>query len=160
MGARRFKRIAPLVGVALAVAGCGTSAASSGGHRGGAAAAITRAYEQFFNGKNGYGTKMSLLQNSYLFRNVVRAQDKYLLARQAHVSVAHVGAVSGKTAPVRFDLYEGKKVALRNEKGSAVKVAGTWKVSAATVCALLHLEGYANSENYGCPATPATGTTL
>lgn len=159
MGARRFTRTVPLVGVALVAAGCGTSAASSSGDRG-AAAAITSAYEQFFNGQSGYGTKMSLLQNSYLFRNVVEAQDKYLLARQAHVRVAHVGAVSGKTAPVRFDLYEGKKVALRNEKGSAVKVAGTWKVSAATVCALLHLEGYANSENYGCPATPATGTTL
>lgn len=159
MTAHRLTRVAALALVALGAAACSSTAASSATTGHGAQAQIKSNFESFFRGSNGYSTKMSLLENSYLFSNVMQAQSNYFLARHAHVVVTAVGPIHGKTAAVRYNLYEGNKIALRNQSGDAVRVTGTWKVAASTVCGLLTLEGYARDANYGCPGTPATGTT-
>lgn len=94
----------------------------------------------FFDGSTSAQKKIDLLQNGQQFAQVIQAQSQSKTAQQTSVAVSNVD-VSGDTATVTYTIYEAGKAVLNNQKGQAVKVNGTWKVSDTAFCNLLQLSG-------------------
>ena len=161
-GVRR-RRIAPtaaLCTLALGAAACGggSKSASSPAHQGtgGAKAAIERAWKGFFDGSSSVNTKESFVENAYLFSNLVSAQSSSALAKSVSVRVEQVSDITATHAKVTYRLEaDGKPLLPHPQQGVAVKIRGTWKVSAATVCALVKIEG---ARTIACPVGTAGGS--
>jgi hypothetical protein len=78
----------------------------------------------------------------------VNSQASSGLAQSARAKVAAVSDVTADSANVHYAIYLGSSPALPSVFGSAVKQNGTWKVSDASFCQLLNLEGLRTS---ACP---------
>jgi hypothetical protein len=56
-------------------------------------------------------------------------------------TVSKVAILTATTAIVHYSISLGGQTALANQSGEAVNQGGTWKVSVASFCVLLGLEG-------------------
>lgn len=159
MGKRRVAPVAALCALALGVAACGGSTRAGGSkhhQQSGAKAAIEHAFTGFFDGSTSAGTKESLVEHAYLFRDLITSQSTSELAKSIRVQVEQVSDITATHAKVTYRLEADHKPLLAHaEHGSAIKIQGTWKVSAATVCALVKLEG---ARTIACPAGSAAGS--
>jgi hypothetical protein len=120
----------------------------------GAAAAVSASWTEFFNGKTSAAGKVALLQNGSKFTSIMNDQASSGLAQSARVQVSSVTGVTDTSANVRYSIYLGSTPALPNVSGVAVRQGGTWKVSDASFCQLLNLEGVRTS---ACPTTHTAG---
>lgn len=159
MRKRRSAPAAALCALALGAAACGGSSSASGPKHpdtSAAKAAIEHAFKGFFDGSTSAGTKESLVEHAYLFRNLVKSESTSALAKSIRVQVEQVSDITAKHAKVTYRLeVDHKSLLAHAEHGSAIKIQGTWKVSAATVCALVKLEG---ARTIACPAGSAAGS--
>jgi hypothetical protein len=71
----------------------------------------------------------------------VNGQASSGLAQSATAKVSTVTDLTATSASVRYAIYLGSTPALPNQLGVAINQAGTWKVSDASFCVLLKLEG-------------------
>ncbi len=149
---RRGARPGPLfVASTLVVAGslllsaC-TSGASANGHTktSGATKKITADWTAFFKGSTPATEKITLLQNGSDFASFLKAQSKTSTGEAVSVKVTKVNVTSKSSATVTYTIYLGKTPELPGATGKAVYQNGKWKVSDASFCALLSLEGTAS----------------
>ena len=115
-------------------------------------AAITTSWTTFFSGQTSAAKKLALLENGTSFTSIVNGQASSGLAESASAKVRSVTDVTATSADVRYAIYLGSTPALPNELGVAIKQDGTWKVSDASFCVLLNLEGVRAPS---CPAKHA-----
>lgn len=141
----------------LAAAACGSSGDKSSGTPSSAppataTQAVTQTFERFFDGSTTADQKIALLENGQAFAATIKAQAGTPMAKSTTATVSKVAAGSDH-ATVTFTVLFNGKPALVGQPGSAVLVNGGWKVTAATFCALLTLEG--NPPPACATATPA-----
>jgi hypothetical protein len=106
----------------------------------GAQAAITENWQAFFDGKTPGPQKIALLQNGPTFAQAIDAQVNSSLA-QAATATVHGVSINGSTANVSYDVGITGGLGLPNQTGKAIYQDGIWKVSDASFCGLLTLEG-------------------
>jgi len=111
--------------------------------------AITTNYQTFFNGKTPAKTKIKLLQNGSAFTSIIDAQASSSIAKSTTAKVTSVTVTSSTKATVKYSIYLAGTAALKNQRGTAVYLQGSWKVGTSSFCALLALEG---TKTKACPA--------
>jgi len=82
-----------------------------------------------------------VLENGDAFLSIIRAQQGLPLAQGSSATVSSVTITSPSTASVVYTILLNDKPALKNVSAHAVLDAGSWKVSSASFCRLLTLEG-------------------
>ena len=85
-----------------------------------------------------------MLQNGSDFASFLKAQSKTSTGEAVSVKVTKVNVTSKSSATVTYTIYLGKTPELPGATGKAVYQNGKWKVSDASFCALLSLEGTAS----------------
>ena len=126
-------------------ASASTSSSAAGSSSGvpstltGTAKTIATNWVTFFNGASPASARLSLLENASTFSSALQALLKSSVASQTSAQVTAV-SVASSTATVTWNLLLSGKVALPKQKGQAVLEGGTWKVSDASLCALVSLE--------------------
>jgi hypothetical protein len=128
-----------------------THAPTSGGA---AQQAIKANWQAFFAEKTPLKHSLRILQHGQRFRSTIEQQQKSTLAQNAAAKVTKVHLVSPTKANVTYTILTGGKPVLQGQHGVALKIGGTWKISAASFCALLHLEGQHPS---ACPSPSSSG---
>lgn len=119
-----------------------TSASGSGAPADAATkAAVTKAYQTFFNSNSTLDQSVAALQNGAKLRSAVSKESDNPEAKGASVTVSAVDLTGPAVATVTFTILSNGQPLLPNTHGNAVKQGGTWKVAAQTFCALLTLEG-------------------
>jgi hypothetical protein len=118
-------------------AGQSTGQSSSSGNP---KAEIKSNWQSFFRHSNPTEKSLAVLQHGQQFKDVVLKQKKSTLAKTAAAKVTKIKLVSPKKAKVTYTISTGGTPVLPHQKGVALKINGTWKISAASFCALLHLE--------------------
>lgn len=103
--------------------------------------AVTRSYERFFDGGTDAEEKMAVLENGKAFADTINAQADSPMSKSTAATVSGVASTGTDHADVTYTILMGGKPALANQPGSAIYQDGTWKVTAATFCALLTLQG-------------------
>jgi hypothetical protein len=153
-GARR--RVGLLcVTLVFALAACSGGGATSTGHRrvspsastdpatGPAAAAAVKAmWERFFNGTLPISSRLPLLQDGSAFATFVRSQAQTSTGSLILAATATVSTVTLQPpgqANVIFTILLGGKPLEKDLQGTAVYLAGHWKVAVTTFCSLLRL---------------------
>jgi hypothetical protein len=144
--------------VATALAGCSSSggdtspssglvspAGSAGSSQPDAATAraITRAFKVFFDTDTSLAASAKVLQHGPNFRKTLAAESNSPSANDITVKVSNIALRNREVADVKFTILTAGKPLLPDTQGVAVREGGTWKVAAATFCALLQLEGTA-----------------
>jgi hypothetical protein len=104
-------------------------------------AAVTKAYETFFDYHTPASAAGALLQDGAAFKPELATNAKLAVQQKVTVKLDTVSMVSPNTAKVTFDLLLAGKAALKGTSGFAVRENGTWKVAGQTFCALLGLNG-------------------
>jgi hypothetical protein len=138
----RRLRIAVAITVAALSLGLGAaSGASVAAATANPTTTITTNWTTFFSGKTSASRKIALLENGSSFASVINSQASSALAKSVTAKVAKVANLTKSTASVRYSILLGGSVALANQLGTAVLKGGSWKVSAASFCVLLGLEG-------------------
>ncbi|MCU1642425.1 MAG: hypothetical protein JWN03_2700 [Nocardia sp.] len=115
--------------------------------------AVTDAYQRFFDGSTPADQKIAVLENGQSFADTIRAQVDSPIAKGTKATVSSVTAAGADKANVVYTVSLNGTPALPDQPGNAVRTDGTWKVSAATFCALLTLE------MQGKPPAPCTAST-
>ena len=144
----RWQRSPAAILGAVCIAGIFSACSSSGGGSSSTGAStpatptaqVRAAWTDFFAGSTPASKKVALLQDGSSFAQVIDAQASSPLAKGASVTVSSVHIASG-TATVHYALDLNGKPALTNQTGKAVLVGSTWKVSDASFCSLLALQG-------------------
>ncbi|MBF6327274.1 hypothetical protein [Nocardia transvalensis] len=103
--------------------------------------AVTQTYERFFDGSTSADDKIALVENGQAFADTIKAQADSPIAKSTTAEVTNVASTGTDHADVTFTILFNGKPALENQQGSAIRPGSTWKVSAATFCALLTLQG-------------------
>jgi hypothetical protein len=135
------RRLALVVVVGLAVAGCGGSSNSSTTNSTAAAKAqIRSAYAKFFSGKTSVPDRVAVLQNGSKFKGLVTSFASNPLAKNVKVAVASVTLDGADKANVVYVVSLGG-ASLPKQTGTAVLQNGTWKVGYASLCKLVSLQG-------------------
>ncbi|MCC3316953.1 hypothetical protein [Nocardia africana] len=157
------KMLAACALTALVTAACGSndsggkSAETSSSGTPTVTQAVSRNFERFFDGSTSADQKVALLENGPAFAAAIKAQADSPMAKSASAKVTNVASTSTDHADVTFDVLFNGAPALSGQQGGAVRIEGTWKVTAATFCALLTLEGAAPPVCGAASATPAPG---
>lgn len=97
----------------------------------------------FFKGITPAAVKETLLQNGKEFATFLQAQSKTQAARATTVKVTRVKLTSKTTAHVTYTIYLAGSPVEPNAVGTALIQNKVWKVSDASFCALVSLEGSA-----------------
>ncbi len=101
---------------------------------------VEAAWLAFFSSKTPPAKKAALLENGAKFAPVLKSMSSSPLAKNTKAKVSNV-KVTGTTAQVTYTIYVGATPALKNQRGTAVEQNGQWKVSDASLCAILALQG-------------------
>jgi hypothetical protein len=167
LAARRII-LAPVLGLALALAvsACSSSSSSSSSSAASSAAApagspsaivssapasssssgnsaavaqITTNWEKFFNASTPLSQRVALLQNGSSFSSAIDSFSKLPLAGGIGAKVTGVTVNSATSATVTYSLVAGSTTLLGGQTGTAVYQDGTWKVGDASLCNLFKL---------------------
>jgi hypothetical protein len=121
----------------LLLAACSSGPSGSGGNP---VKQITANWTAFFKGTTPATKKTTLLQNGSQFA-------KTSTGRSVSVKVTKVKVTSSTSAKVTYTILLGGTPQLSGASGTAVLQNGKWKVSDASFCALLSLQGTASQVN-------------
>jgi hypothetical protein len=108
-----------------------------------AVAAITANWKTVFDGKAPIPSRSALVQDGSQVAAFVEAQAKTSLGAAAEGSTATISSVTLKSptqATVHYEVLLLGTPLLKNQVGTAVYVAGVWKVAIASFCGLAYLE--------------------
>jgi hypothetical protein len=128
---------------ALAIGALAPSAFGVSSRSTSATVAIKTNWTTFFSGKTPAAKKETLLQDGKEFAAFLAAQAKSAQARSTTVKVTKVKLTSKTTATVTYTIYLGGAPVEPNATGKALVQDKVWKVSGASFCALVSLEGAA-----------------
>jgi hypothetical protein len=106
-----------------------------------AAAAVKAMWQTFFNGAVPIPRRLELLQDGQQFASFVHSQAKTSLGSLVLAASGKVSAVRlqpADHASVTYSILLGGKTVAKNLSGTAVYIAGGWKVAVTTFCALVH----------------------
>jgi hypothetical protein len=106
-----------------------------------AKAEIDSNWKTFFGPTASLQTRENLLQNGSQFAQIISSEFAALGQESFSSAINSTSLTSTTAANVVYTGTLGGQVVLKNEAGSAVKVGGVWKVSDATLCQLLALDG-------------------
>jgi hypothetical protein len=101
---------------------------------------IAANWTAFFDPKEPAARRAALLEDGPQLAAAISAQAKSSTAAQTSAKVISVTVTSATQAKVVYDILLSGTPALTNQAGTAVLQGGTWKVSAASFCALLALQ--------------------
>jgi hypothetical protein len=124
---------------ASAPASASASAPASSATNSGAVAAITAAWEKFFNSSTSTTERVALLQNGSTFSGAIKEFASLPLASGIGAKVTNVTLNSSTSATVTYNITSSGTSLLSGQKGAAVNQGGTWKVGDASLCALFKL---------------------
>ena len=119
----------------VATTGAGTPADAM------AKAAITKAYQDFFDYQSTAAQSEDALQDGTRFATVLAQQGQQSYAQKSAATVSAASLLSPDTARVTFTVTVGGQPLLPDATGYAVRIGGDWKVAATTFCGLLKLQG-------------------
>jgi hypothetical protein len=131
----------PAASPAAAATSSGSSASSAD------VKAITTNWEAFFNAKTPVTQRVGLLQDGSQFSSVIKSQAGSGLAAEATAQVTKVTMITSSEAQVTYDILVSGTPELKNQNGTAVLQAGTWKVGVGSFCGLLTLENAGNTSS-------------
>lgn len=106
-------------------------------------AAVTTAYETFFDSRTTVARSQAVLQHGASFAKALADEAKSSYADKSSASVSSVTLTAADVADVKFTIKNNGSALLTDTPGKAVRENGAWKVAAATFCGLLELEGNA-----------------
>jgi hypothetical protein len=135
--------VASLLLTACASGASPSSRAKTGGNSS-TTAKISADWTAFFKGSTPATKKISLLQNGAEFASFLKAQSKTSTGEAVSVKVTKVKLTSKTSATVTYTILLNGSPELPGATGKAVLEHGTWKVSDASFCALLSLQGTAS----------------
>jgi hypothetical protein len=115
-----------------------SSAPASSGNSA-AAAQITANWEKFFNSSTPLSQRVALLQNGDTFSSAIDSFSKLPLADGIGAKVTGVTVTSATMATVTYSIVSGSTTLLGGQSGTAVYQDGTWKVGDASLCNLFKL---------------------
>jgi len=143
------RRLALLLLVGLALAGCGGSgkktvstleSSTTIANPAVEKTQIKNAYEKFFSGKTSLSDRVALLQNGPQFRPVIQAFASNPLAKNVSATVSSVTLQGHNKAKVAYQVrFAGSS--LPKQTGTAVRQGGVWKVGFPSLCKLVSLGG-------------------
>lgn len=121
---------------------------------------MTASWVKFFDGATPATQKVALLADGSQFASVIDAQAGSALAKSVKATVSKVVLVDSSHANVTYTVSLAGTPALTDQAGKAVLVSGTWKVSAASFCALLALENGGTTTGLppACSASPSASS--
>jgi hypothetical protein len=153
--------LAPVLGLALALAvsACSSSSSSSSSSSASSAtsssapvssapvssgnsaavAEITTNWEKFFNASTPLSQRVALLENGSSFSSAIDSFSKLPLADGIGAKVTGVTVTSATMATVTYSIVSGSTTLLGGQTGTAVYQDGTWKVGDASLCNLFKL---------------------
>jgi hypothetical protein len=91
--------------------------------------------------------RVSLLQDGSTFSSIIKSQAGSGLAAEATAKVSKVTMITTSEAQVTYDILVSGTPELKNQNGTAVLQAGTWKVGVTSFCSLLTLENGGSSSS-------------
>lgn len=103
--------------------------------------AVTDTYVTFFTGTTPPATRAGLVENGDAFLPALEGMAADPQATATAATVEGVTASGDGLATVSWTLLMNGAPVLPDQSGEAVEEDGTWKVSAATFCALLAIQG-------------------
>lgn len=157
-----FGAIALCAVLVTACGGGGSTTSGNGGHgshhstsTGSAKQQIKKNWQSFFRHDNPTKDSIHVLQKGPQFKDTILQHKKSVLAQHASTKVTKVKLVNPKKAKVTYTVSTSGTPVLRNQHGEALKINGTWKISAASFCSLLHLQG---QHPKACPSSSGGGS--
>jgi len=114
-------------------------ASSSSSGNSAAVAQITANWEKFFNASTPLSQRVALLQNGTSFSSAIDSFSKLPLANGIGAKVTGVTVTSATSATVTYAIVSGSTTLLGGQTGTAVYEDGMWKVGDASLCGLLKL---------------------
>ncbi|CAM2738539.1 hypothetical protein [Skermania piniformis] len=124
---------------AASTSAASTSAEAMPADSAAAQAAITKAYTTFFDGTLPPEERATAVEKGDVFLPILQAQAAN--PSGATVAVGTVTLKDATNADVGYTLSIGGNPVLPDQTGQAVELDGSWKVAAATFCALLAVQG-------------------
>ena len=112
-------------------------ASSSSSGNSAAVAQITANWEKFFSSGTPNSERVTLLQNGSAFAGAISGLAS--LVSNLGAKVTNVTLTSATMATVTYDLTSGGSSLLNNQTGTAVLQNGVWKVGDASLCGLIKL---------------------
>jgi hypothetical protein len=154
LSGKTIQAVAIAASLAVLLAGCGggkkhaatgtspsSSVAAMGATPAETKAQIRRNWETFFDGSKSVSKRILLLQNGDQFSALVKTVNGSALAKQVKATVSRVTLEGPSKAIVTYTILLAGTPVLKNAKGTAVLVDGTWKVGVASFCKLVALQG-------------------
>lgn len=114
-------------------------ASSSSSGNSAAVAEITTNWEKFFNASTPLSQRVALLENGSSFSSAINSFSKLPLAGGIGAKVTGVTVTSATMATVTYSIVSGSTTLLGGQTGTAVYQDGTWKVGDASLCNLFKL---------------------
>ena len=114
-------------------------ASSSSSGNSAAVAQITANWEKFFSSSTPLSQRVALLQNGPTFSSAIDSLSKLPIASGIGAKVTGVTVTSATSATVTYSLVSGSTTLLGGQSGTAVNQGGTWKVGDASLCGLIKL---------------------
>jgi len=114
-------------------------ASSSSSGNSAAVAEITANWEKFFNASTPLSQRVALLQNGSSFSSAIDSFSKLPLANGIGAKVTGVTVTSATMATVTYSIVSGSTTLLAGQTGTAVYQDGMWKVGDASLCNLFKL---------------------
>jgi hypothetical protein len=114
-------------------------ASSSSSGNSAAVAEITTNWEKFFNASTPLSQRVALLENGSSFSSAIDSFSKLPLANGIGAKVTGVTVTSATMATVNYSIVSGSTTLLGGQTGTAVYQDGTWKVGDASLCNLFKL---------------------
>ena len=102
---------------------------------------ISDAFVNFFNGQNPPQQRAALVENGATFAPMLEGMKANPRASGTSATVTGVKTVDANNADVTWTLNLNGAPVMPDQTGQAINDGGTWKVSAATFCALLAIQG-------------------
>ncbi|NMD93817.1 hypothetical protein HF877_00145 [Rhodococcus sp. BL-253-APC-6A1W] len=103
--------------------------------------AVTASYVTFFDGTTPAATRAGVVENGENFLPALEGMATDPQASATAATVEGVTVADDGTATVSWTLLMNGAPVLPDQSGEAIEEDGTWKVSAATFCALLAIQG-------------------
>ena len=114
-------------------------ASSSSSGNSAAVAQITANWEKFFDASTPLSERVALLQNGSSFSSAIDSFSKLPLANGIGAKVTGVTVTSATSATVTYSIVSGSTTLLGGQTGTAVYEDGMWKVGDASLCNLFKL---------------------
>jgi hypothetical protein len=131
------RRLGIVLALVLALAACGGSSKPKTSDD---QAQIKSAYEKFFSGKTSVPDRVAVLQKGSRFKGLVTSFASNPLAKNVSAKVSSVTLQGANKAKVVY-VVSFAGTSLPQQTGSAVRERGSWKVSDASLCKLVALQG-------------------